>query len=109
MQNAEADSLFAEPANVIDMSTVNIYSEKLPCENSCSVEEIGGRNNTAAINYLRRNEYERSLRNPAYILHIEDIYNNISKSDIVVELCIMLPEYHKVSILTYIHNKDGKK
>lgn len=109
MQNAEADSLFAEPANIIDMSTVNIFSEKFSYDTSCTVEEIGGRNNVATINYLRRNEYERSLRNHTYILHIEDIYNNISNSDVVVETCIMLPQYHKVSILTYIHNKDGKK
>lgn len=109
MQNAEADSLFGVHTNVLDMSTVDIYSEKIPCDTSCSVEEICGRNNTASIALSKRNSYERNLRNHRYILQSETLDKMFSYSDIVVERCVLLPEYHNISILTYIHNKDGKK
>ena len=109
VQNAEADSLFSEHLNVINTETVNIFSKELPIDTACSVEEISGRNTSASIAVFRRNSYERNLRNYRFILQSETSDKIFSYSDIVVERCVLLPEYHNLSILTYIHNKDGKK
>ena len=94
---------------MVSFVTVNVYSNELSKDISCSVEEIDGRNNTATINQSKRTENERNIRNQRCISYFETLYNIFSYSDIMVERCILLPECHNLSILTYIHNKDGKK
>lgn len=109
VQNADADSLLSEHLNVINTETVNIHSKEFPNNTALIIEEFSSRNTTSSITILRRNSYERNLRNGKIILHTEDSDKIFSYSDIVVERCALLPKYHNISILTYIHNKDGKK
>ncbi|MBE5927660.1 MAG: hypothetical protein E7270_11955 [Lachnospiraceae bacterium] len=109
MQNAEADSLFSGHLNVINTKTVNFLSKETTTNTACTVEEINGRNTTSAIVLLKRNSYERNLRNFRFVLQSEILDKIFSYSDIVVERRVLLPEYHNLSILMYIHNKDGKK
>ena len=109
IESVEADSIFSTPANVIDLSTVSIFSEKFPGENLGATHDITGRKTDEIIYQIRRSDNRRELREFRYILYTEYLCNNISNPDIVVERIVILPEYHNVSILTYIHDKDGKK
>lgn len=109
LESVKADSIFREPSNVIDMTTVNIFSEKLLDENVCATHDITGRKSSEIFRNIRSSDNKRELREFRYILFTECLNNYISISDIVNERCVTLPEYHSISILTFIHNKDGKK
>ena len=109
IESVEADSLFAMSYNVIDMSTVNIYDDDLSGTVDCNIEEIEGRRNSEIIHQIRCSDNRRENGNLRYILYIEELLNIISKSEIVVERVVALPKYHSVAVLTYIHDKDGKK
>ena len=111
LENAEADSLFVSYETAQMASTIGSLEKEILCNESCTIEMLGIRSTSYALNAVRRSNYRMDVRYRAAIalFCVEKFAQNLSNFHIAVN-AIQFPElYGKAVVLHYIHSQDGKK
>lgn len=111
LENTQADFSFALTKTAQPTSTIGSLSKEILCNESCTIEMLGIRSTSYALNAARRTNYRTDIRVRASVILfcVDKFTQNFSNFHVAVN-ALQFPElYGKTAVLNYIHNQDGKK